>query len=174
MPHKLFSNTEKMAPKIVITFGVAVALATLVVFKARSAEKTEEREPMLIEQIIEKVEKSGCYRAIILPAVIDGRLGPTGKIEAGAPDYAVISGNEIAKFLGLLKKRKPCDGLELGLQYELTFLMENAPTSSDTVLMLRKVGGTWYLASIEEKFEMDEESSKWMSGHMLRMEKISL
>jgi hypothetical protein len=145
-------------------------MIALVAGDPKPIKKMEREKPLSIEQVLRRAETNRCYQAIILPSVLDDRSGPSGRIEAGAPDYTVIHRSEIAKFFELLKKRKPCDGLELGFQYKLIFLMEGAPTSPMMNLMFRKVGKIWYLADIEEKFEMDEEFSRWMNERMLKID----
>ncbi|MEO5913629.1 MAG: hypothetical protein ABIS50_05320 [Luteolibacter sp.] len=158
-----------MIRTITLTLGIAIFTIAFAAGDPKPTEKKEAEKPMSIEQILRRAETNKCYEAIVLPMVIDDRFGLSGKIEAGAPDYTVIPPDEIPKFFELLKKRKPCDGLELGFQYELTFLMEGAPTVPAMGLMFRKVGKVWFIANLEEKFEMKEEFSKWMNERMLKM-----
>lgn len=164
----------KMVQAGILLLMVSGVVIWFVAADPQQMQPIKARSLVRIEEILRKAETGGCYRAIVLPSVIDDRSGPSGKIEAGAPDYAVIPSSEIATFFGLLKKRKPCDGLEFGMQYELTLLMEDSPTSPMTILMFRKVGKAWYLYNLEEKFEMTEEFSKWMNERMLKMEEIEM
>jgi hypothetical protein len=153
---------------VLIWFGIS---STVIMANAdpKPIGKMEKKKPMSLDQILKKAEVNNCYQAIILPTVIDDRMGPSGEIEAGAPDFTVITRSEIPKFFELLKKRKCCNGLELGFQYQLSFLMEAAPTSPAMNLMFRKCGEVWFLAYAEEKFEMEEEFSRWMNERMLKI-----